>query len=68
VQFSKKRTGTHYAEHVFLHPVGYLVHVVHSGASGAGNVEALFFWLGWDRYEYDKKCAGHVTPKLCFSI
>jgi hypothetical protein len=41
--FHKKRGGTHFTEHVFLHPVGYSGHVVHFGAYGARNVDAQFF-------------------------
>jgi hypothetical protein len=33
--FDKKRIGTRYAEHVFLHLVGYAHHVVHCGVSGS---------------------------------
>jgi hypothetical protein len=40
---TKKRAWTHYTEFVFLHPVGSVVHVVHSRAFGARNVNALFF-------------------------
>jgi hypothetical protein len=47
--FDKKRFGTCYAEHVFLHSVGSVGHVVHFGASRARNIDTLFFILGWDR-------------------
>jgi hypothetical protein len=44
--FNKKHAGTHYVEIVFLHPVRSAGHVVRSGASGARNVNTLFFMLG----------------------
>jgi hypothetical protein len=56
------RIRTHYAEHVFLHPVGSAGHVVHSGASGVRNVDALFFMLWWDRYRFNKKRPRHIKP------
>jgi hypothetical protein len=65
-KFHKKRTGTCDAELVFLHPVGGAGHVVHSGASGARNIDALFFLLGWDRYDSKKKRAGTQYAELVF--
>jgi hypothetical protein len=34
-RFDKKHARTHYIELVFLYPVGFAGHVMHSGASGA---------------------------------
>jgi hypothetical protein len=44
--FDKKRTGTRYAELVFLHLVRSAGHVLHFVALGGRNVDALFFMLG----------------------
>jgi hypothetical protein len=60
------RAETRYAEFVVLHPVGPADHVVHSSASGAQNIDALFFMLGWDWYAFDKKCAGTQCANLVF--
>jgi hypothetical protein len=64
--FHKKRTGTHYAQLVFLHPVKSAAHVVHSSGSRARNVIALFFMLGCDRYKFDKKHGGTSYAELVF--
>jgi hypothetical protein len=56
--FHKERSRTRYAKLVFLHLMGYVDHVVHSGASGARNGGALFLMLGWDQYRFDKKRDG----------
>jgi hypothetical protein len=39
---------------------------VHSGASGARNVNMLFFMLGWDQCGFDKKCIGTRYAELLF--
>jgi hypothetical protein len=51
---------------VFLHLVGSADHVVHSGASRARNVDALFFFLGWERYRFDKKRTGTCYAEILF--
>jgi hypothetical protein len=51
----EKHAQTRYAELVLLHPVGSVGHVVHSGASEAQNIDALFFILEWDRYGLHKR-------------
>jgi hypothetical protein len=33
-------------------------HIVHSIGSGEWNDNSLFFMLGWDWYEFEKKRAG----------
>jgi hypothetical protein len=43
----KKLTGPHYAEHVFLHPIFFAGLILHTGASGVQNIDALFLMLGW---------------------
>jgi hypothetical protein len=53
-RFNKMCAGTHDVELVFLHPMGSVGHVVHTGASGARNMIALFFMLECDWYGFKK--------------
>jgi hypothetical protein len=64
--FHQKRTVTRYGQPVFLYLVGSAGYVVHSGASRARNMIALFFMLGWDRYGFHKKRAGTSYTELMF--
>jgi hypothetical protein len=67
-RFHKKRARTHYVNLVFLYLVGSAGHVVHFSASGARNVDALFFTLGWALCGSIKSATGHVTSNKCFSF
>jgi hypothetical protein len=64
--FHKKLGEIHYAELVFLYPVGYVGHVVHCGASGPRIVDALFLMLGWAGCGFHKKRRGTRDAELVF--
>jgi hypothetical protein len=63
--FHKNYVGTSYVELVLLHPMGYADRVVHYGASGARNVDALFFMLVWDQYGFHKKRTRYAKLVFC---
>jgi hypothetical protein len=55
--FDKKHVRTRYTDLVFLQPVGTAGHIVHSVASMARIINALFFKLRWDPYGFHKNRA-----------
>jgi hypothetical protein len=64
--FHKRCDRTRYIEHVFFHLVRTAGHVVHSRASGAQNVDALFFVFGWEWYGLHKRRVGTRYAELVF--
>jgi hypothetical protein len=64
--FHKKRARTHYAALMFLHPVGSMGHVVHSGVFEAQNVDTLFFMHRCVRCGFHKKRVGTLCTELVF--
>jgi hypothetical protein len=64
--FHKKRVGSRHAELVFLHPVRFTDHVVHSSASGARDIDAQFFMLRWTWSGIHKKRVGTRYAELVF--
>jgi hypothetical protein len=53
-------------QHMFLHLVGSVGHVVHSGVFGPRNIDALFLCSGGTYTDSTKTAPGDLTPKLCF--
>jgi hypothetical protein len=66
--FHQMRTRTCYAEHVSLHQVGSVGHVVNSYVSDPQNIVHYFLCSGWTGAVSIKSASGHVTLNLCFCI
>jgi hypothetical protein len=66
--FGQKRTGTSYAELLFLHPVGSMSQVVYFGASGHETSTHYFSCMGGPTAVSIKNAPGPFMPKLCFCI
>jgi hypothetical protein len=67
-ELHKKCTEICYVELVFSHLVECTSHVVHSGASGAQNMNALFSCLGGSSTDSTKSVVGHIMWNVCFLI
>jgi hypothetical protein len=66
MDLTKSALGHAVPNFCFLHPQRSAGNKVHSGASGAQNVDTLFFLLGWDQYGFEKKYIGTRYAELLF--
>jgi hypothetical protein len=66
VRIRQKSIGTGNAGLVFYHPLGSAGHVVHSVASGARNIDVLFFIIGRAWCGFYKKHTGTRYSELVF--
>jgi hypothetical protein len=57
----KNHIGTRYTELVFLHPVVFAGHVVHSGSFGLQNVDAARFMFGGTDVDSIESVSGSVA-------
>jgi hypothetical protein len=67
-EIDKKCFRTHDAELVFLHPLGSMGHVLHSGVSGCEASGHYFSRSGGPGAVSIKSASGHLTLNLCFCI
>jgi hypothetical protein len=64
--FHKKLIATHYAELVFLHPVGSVGHVVHPVRPGRETSIYYFSYSDGTSTDSTKSTSGHIMSNLCF--
>jgi hypothetical protein len=65
--FDKKRIGRRYTELVFLHPIGSVGHVAHSGTSGHETSTQYFSCSGETGMDATIMAPRHVTPNCVFA-
>jgi hypothetical protein len=62
----KMRTGTRYAEHMFLHPMWSADHVVHWVRPGCKTSLQFFWCLGGPKAHPIKSMSEKIMPNFCF--
>jgi hypothetical protein len=66
VQIPQKARQDMISELVCLHPLRYVGHIVCSGASGAQNIDSLFFTCRWVLCGSDKKHVVTIYARVVF--